>query len=135
MDRDEAMRLLEGGHDGVQEWNQRRTDGEEIPSLEGADCPLLLVNANFSGTNLRGARLGHVDLRAADLTSADLSHADLRVASLNHAKLKHANLDHANPARNWSAPARLGMDSTNLDVHDKEQVIGHQTASGPYPRR
>lgn len=37
MDRDEALRLLEGGPEGVAEWNRRREAGEEIPDL-GADC-------------------------------------------------------------------------------------------------
>jgi hypothetical protein len=36
MDRDEAMRLLKGGSEGVAEWNRRRKVGEEILSLAGA---------------------------------------------------------------------------------------------------
>jgi hypothetical protein len=37
VDRDEALRLLRGGEDGVREWNQRRRQGEEIPDLLRAD--------------------------------------------------------------------------------------------------
>src|SRR4051794_25292599 len=33
MDRDEAIRLLTGGRDGLHEWNQRRKQREEIPNL------------------------------------------------------------------------------------------------------
>ena len=36
MDRNEALRLLKGGSEGVAEWNRRRKAGEEIPDL-GAD--------------------------------------------------------------------------------------------------
>ena len=37
MDRDEALRLLRGGSEGIEEWNQRRRAGEAIPDLTGAD--------------------------------------------------------------------------------------------------
>ena len=37
MDRDEALKLLRGGEDGVKEWNRRRKKGEAIPILSGAD--------------------------------------------------------------------------------------------------
>ncbi len=37
MDRDEALRLLRGGPEGIDEWNRRREADAEIPDL-GADC-------------------------------------------------------------------------------------------------
>jgi hypothetical protein len=66
MDRDEALRLLKGGSEGVAEWNRRRKVGEEIPPLREAD--------------LRGANLIRADLRGAVLVDADLRGADLRGA-------------------------------------------------------
>jgi hypothetical protein len=36
MNRDEAIRLLKGGEEGVGEWNRRREDGETIPTLAKA---------------------------------------------------------------------------------------------------
>jgi hypothetical protein len=37
MDRDEALRLLKGGEEGVKEWNRRREAGEAIPDLSHAN--------------------------------------------------------------------------------------------------
>ncbi len=37
MNRDEALKLLNGGADGIKEWNRRREAGEEIPELRDAD--------------------------------------------------------------------------------------------------
>ena len=37
MEREEAISLLRGGHEGVAEWNRRREAGEPIPDLSGAD--------------------------------------------------------------------------------------------------
>ena len=37
MDRDEALKVLGGGVDGVAEWYRRRGEGEEIPNLSGAE--------------------------------------------------------------------------------------------------
>ena len=37
MDRDEALRLLKGGPEGVAEWNRRRKAGEGISDLRKAD--------------------------------------------------------------------------------------------------
>lgn len=47
MTRDEGIKLLKGGKEGVAEWNRRRVAGEDIPELSGA---------NVSGANVSGAR-------------------------------------------------------------------------------
>ncbi len=69
MDRDQALKLLKGGEDGVEEWNRRRGEGEEIPDLGEAN----LHEANLSGADLRGANLRDTNLRGADLLGANLS--------------------------------------------------------------
>src|SRR4051794_15432789 len=66
MDRDEAIRLLEGGPDGVREWNHRRMQAREIPNLRHAD----LTGADLNGAGLRHADLSHAYLRGADLSQA-----------------------------------------------------------------
>ena len=61
MDRDEALKLLKGGEEGIREWNQRRVSGVEIPDLSSADlhgddlCDANLCYANLRDANLHGA--------------------------------------------------------------------------------
>ena len=83
MDRDEAIKLLSSGQEGIAEWNQRRESGEGIPELG---------EVNLNGASLRGADLNETFLRGADLSSADLSEANLTRAYLNEANLVRANL-------------------------------------------
>jgi TIR domain/Pentapeptide repeats (8 copies) len=77
MDRNEALRLLKGGSEGVAEWNRRRKAGEEIPPLREAD--------------LRGAHLIRADLRGAHLGKADLGRAALGGADLDRARCRRTN--------------------------------------------
>ena len=96
MDRDEALRLLRGGQEGVLEWNHRISRGEETPNLHNA----FLINADLRGVDLRGAYLVGVilceaDLHHANLAGSLLSGADLRGADLRRAQLRHANLNKA----------------------------------------
>jgi hypothetical protein len=83
MDRDEAIKLLRGGQDGIAEWNQWRQAEEEMPDLSGAD---------LSGANLRQASLGLADLSRADLSGANLKRANLSRANLHRANLSEASL-------------------------------------------
>jgi hypothetical protein len=71
MERDEALKLLKGGVEGVREWNQRRERNEEIPDLSRAD----LGGAYLISADLRGADLGGAYLSRAHLGDADLSQA------------------------------------------------------------
>ena len=57
MDVEEALALLRGGREGIREWNRRRAEGEELPSLS---------EANLSGANLSGANLGQAESLGAD---------------------------------------------------------------------
>jgi hypothetical protein len=96
MDRDEALKLLDGGLDGVAEWNKRRGSGEKIPDLRGANLMMAkLGGANLRGANLRGADLGGADLSGADLREADLRDADFGGAYLGGANLRGADLGRA----------------------------------------
>ncbi len=88
MDRDEALKLLKGGEEGIREWNQRRDSGVDIPDLSVANLSV----ANLSGADLSGADLSDAILIHADLSGADLSGADLRDANLIRADLSVANL-------------------------------------------
>ena len=97
MDRDEALRLLKGGSDGVAEWNQRREAGEEIPDLRVADLEgANLTRANLTRANLTRANLTRADLEGVNLTRADLHGANLSGAFLEGADLSVADLHGAN---------------------------------------
>jgi uncharacterized protein YjbI with pentapeptide repeats len=96
MDRDEAIRLLRGGPDGVREWNERRGRGEEIPDLDGADLRMAhLIGAVLGRADLRGADLIGADLREAVLGRVDFRKAVLRGAVLGRATLNGADLRRA----------------------------------------
>ena len=102
MDRDEALKLLRGGEEGIAEWNRRRESGEELPNLMEAD--LIRANlsganltwADFSGANLTDAHLSGANLSEANLSGANLSGANFSEANLNAADLSRANLSGAN---------------------------------------
>jgi hypothetical protein len=118
MDRDEALKLLKGGEEGIREWNRRQTIGAN-PDLSGADHSgdhlngANLVYVNLSGHNLSDAILSYANLFGADLSGADLTNADLSVANLFGANLNAANLSGANlKAANLSAAYLHGADLT-----------------------
>jgi hypothetical protein len=116
MDRDEAIKLLKGGEEAIDEWNRRRKVGEEIPDMSGAELSgVLLSTANLSGANLREAQLiganftnvfrvppDQVDKAVARRQAASntiwrapvmiVAGADLRGAVLSNANLTGANL-------------------------------------------
>jgi uncharacterized protein YjbI with pentapeptide repeats len=100
MDRDEALRLLNGGPVGVEEWNRRRESGEVVPDLSGAD----LRGADLRGADLRDAKLrragfGEISVSASGIDWADQSTANrrkiaerFRRANLSWADLRGADL-------------------------------------------
>lgn len=92
MERDEALRLLKGGPDGITEWNRRRKDGEAIPDLTKAT----LANVNLTNVNLTGTILTDATLANATLTSAALAQADLRGADFTGTTLLNAQMNEAN---------------------------------------
>jgi hypothetical protein len=93
MDREEAIRLLGGGPEGVVEWNRRRGSGEAIPNLSGADFRKAnLGGVDLSGAIIRGAILSEADLSGAILYKADLTFSKLGVANLRGAELSLAKL-------------------------------------------
>jgi hypothetical protein len=91
MDRDEAIKLLSGGLDGVAEWNRRSEAGEVTPDLSVANLRgVNLIMANLRGADLSQANLRRANLSQADLSGADLSHVNLRVANFSQANLSGA---------------------------------------------
>jgi uncharacterized protein YjbI with pentapeptide repeats len=97
VDRDEALKLLRGGPEGVEEWNRRRSASDVFGDLAGIDLSGAHVNkaGRITGAVLRKAVLSQVNLRGADLTEADLTEADLRGADLLKANLCGATLEGA----------------------------------------
>ena len=95
MDREEALRLLKGGEEGVAKWNERRADGEQIADLSNAN----LSNARLIGADISGATLIRADISYADLSNANLSNARLNGADISGANLSEANLSDAELVR------------------------------------
>ena len=63
MDRDDALRLLRQGREGVKRWNEWREKNRDIAvDLSGVD---------LSGCDLQSALLDGVDLSRANLEAAD----------------------------------------------------------------
>ena len=128
MDRDEALRLLGGGKEGVREWNRRRAAGEDIPDFAGADLHGVILSeadlsraklrgADLRGTSLRGAVLGRAVLSKAKLSEADLGGADLRGANLIEADLSRVNLGGADLSGAYLTSADLrGADLGGADL-------------------
>lgn len=82
---------------GVEEWNQWRSENPEIePDLADVDLSgLKLSNANLSDTDLRRSTLKKTDFRGANLVRADLRAANIKKAGFNLAKLREANFSEA----------------------------------------
>jgi uncharacterized protein YjbI with pentapeptide repeats len=122
MDRNQALRLLKGGPEGIAEWNRRRARDDDIPSLLDADLAGAdLSEVDLSAANLRGANLHGTDLRAATLHSADLSEAQLTGADLSRADLSRAILSAANLYAANLSGANLGgaiLREANLNTAD-----------------
>lgn len=144
MDREEAIRLLKGGIEGVREFNRRRDDGEELPSLEDADLEnqqlsfydrntrevvavnlsgARLVDAKLSGVNLHGANLSRADFSNANLSGANLSGANLSRSFLG-ANLSGADLEQANLSDASLADANLSAAFLNLSKLNGANVRG-----------
>ena len=119
MDREEAVRLLRGGRNGIREWNERRERGEDIPDLRNVD----LAGANLCNANLRNADLSHADLNHTNLSytcfiDASLRHAELSLADLLRARLTRANLHGAKLLGTNLSDANLdGVSLTDATCH------------------
>src|SRR5688572_21218110 len=73
----------------VEEWNNWRSQSDEVPNLASADLSNL---GRLHGINLSKANLQYSVLSGSDLTDADLHGADLTKATLNKVVLKGADL-------------------------------------------
>jgi uncharacterized protein YjbI with pentapeptide repeats len=142
MDRDEAMRLLQGGPDGVREWDRRRErEPDEIPDLSDANLHLAdLSGAQLIGAHLSGADLSEADLIGAHLSGAHLFGAHLIGAVLIGADLREADLSEASMVRvdlsgaklrdcrifgisAWSIATDEATEQANLIISDDDEPI------------
>ena len=80
MTRDEALALLRGGDEGLEQWRQRREDHPRTP-------------IDLSGVDLHGAELPHISFYGVNLEGADLSGANLAGSYFD--ELVRVNLDGA----------------------------------------
>jgi uncharacterized protein YjbI with pentapeptide repeats len=102
MDKEEAIRLLRGGPDGIEVWNVFRNEGGTVSGVCLArDGELYLyevdlTTADLAGVNLSDANLTDANLDGANLNGANLTGADLRAVALTDANLRNATLNGAN---------------------------------------
>lgn len=130
MTRDEAIKLLKGGREGIAEWNRRREAGDEVPDLSGVD----LSRAELRGVNFRSmlsledrklgysyVNLSEANLSCADLGDADFVQASLRKADLHGAFMQDAKLGGTN-IRNASLQhtVMIGANLTAADAQDAD---------------
>jgi uncharacterized protein YjbI with pentapeptide repeats len=125
MDRDEALKLLRGGDEGVGEWNRRRSAGEPIPDLSKSDISRAdLSRANLSGDDLIAAQFDGADLSGANLCAAELIGTDLSGANLRAAELIGANLMQSNLRGAKLIEANLnGADLREADLFAAELIL------------
>jgi hypothetical protein len=99
MDRDEAIRLLRGGPDGVREWDERRGRGEEIPDLCRADLVVAVLVV--------------ADLRRADLVVAVLFRTDLGSARCGGTRFGDVDLSKVEGLESIEhlGPSTIGVDT------------------------
>jgi TIR domain/Pentapeptide repeats (8 copies) len=121
MDRDEALKLLTGGKEGIRAWNDHRKKGGEIPSLAGAD----LTRADLTGADLTEAKLTRAVLSEARLTGADLTWTDLTGADLIWTDLTAASFAFTTFG-NLDLSRTRGLDKV---VHDAPSTVGMDTIS------
>jgi len=99
--KQEALKLLRGGPEGIKQWNMRLAAGGFITDLSEVDLSNAdLVGVIFRGVDLRGtnfsnAKLAKTNFSETELSGANLSEADLRGADLRKADLRNANLRNA----------------------------------------
>ena len=143
MDRDEALRLLQGEQIG--EWNWRlKTFGLEIPDLDGAVFNVtnlhraILDRANLEGAILAGSILVEAQLVGANLHRAILDRANLEGTNLEGANLIEASLDWVNLARanlvgaNLHRAGLIGANLARANLHrailDRSNLAGANLA-------
>jgi hypothetical protein len=122
VNRDEALKLLKGGEEGIKEWNRRREKGEEIPNLNEAN----LSAADLSGADLRGAHLREADLSGDELIGTHLSEAELSKANLFGTDLRGAYISGADLSEaNLSGADLRGADLSIADLSGADLSGAH----------
>ncbi|MCP4686169.1 MAG: toll/interleukin-1 receptor domain-containing protein [bacterium] len=96
MTREEALKLLRGGPEGISEWNRRRKADEDVPDMSGSRLRnLRLCKADLSGMDLGKGSISGADLSWANLHGSNLHRTNIRYADLTGTDLSHAFLNHA----------------------------------------
>ncbi|HNO79723.1 MAG TPA: pentapeptide repeat-containing protein [Phycisphaerae bacterium] len=112
MDRDEALKLLTGGREGIREWNNwRKSNPNELPPD--------LHNVDLKGCDLVTANLRRVSFLKADLSGADLTGADLHLANFQGARLNGATLSLAILDGTDLREADLSKANVSFVTHDQ----------------
>lgn len=108
MTKDEMVRLLKSGEDGIEQWNNFRKDWaqrvsrpiESLPDLSGADLSdVVFGDVSLHGVNFSNANLSNSDLRIPNISGANFYGANLEGANLSGQKLIYFNFESANLRR------------------------------------
>ncbi|MEW5922436.1 MAG: toll/interleukin-1 receptor domain-containing protein [Candidatus Zixiibacteriota bacterium] len=92
MDREEALKLLRGGKEGIDKWNWARMHvgkNDSLFDLSGVD----LGDTFLRKANLRCINFADANLRSTNMIGANLSNSNLMGVNLKNADLLDANLD------------------------------------------
>lgn len=126
MDREEALKLLKGGPEGVAKWNAWREANatsatrEPLPDLSKAD----LSRAYLRGANLKDMKLSEAYLVDADLHEASLIRADLFNANLAYSNLEGADLSYAKLPQAYLVSVKLRRANLSLAVLSRADLSG-----------
>jgi hypothetical protein len=124
MDRDEAIKLLWRGPEGVNEWNRWRESREPMPDLSAVNLfKAILTGANLSEVNLSGATLIGAILDGANLSEAklvgtNLSGTRVRTANFHRARCSltaFANID-LSETKELESILHLGPSTVGIDT-------------------
>ena len=113
LDRENALRILLSGYNGVFLFNLYRNRKGELPNLSGA----WLANSNLASVNLAGADLSRSNLAGTDLSRSNLAHAQLARSNFVRANLVGAKLANASVVwANLNEAKVAGADLAEADL-------------------
>ena len=127
------QRHIEWLLEGVEAWNRRREQEDFRPDFSGADLrdaklryadflQANLTNAVLIKADLRDATISNTDLRDADFSFTNLSGANLLNANLSGADLRQADLSGANLS--YSEPWKAELYSPSTDNGTIQSAAG-----------
>lgn len=127
MTREEALRLLRGGAEGIATWNGLQSDEVAECNISRSDLrhvdlsTAILRKANLGNSNLSMANLTDADLSGAVLSNVDFTNANLTGAILQGARVNKANFSVANlTSTDFSGATLMYCNLSGADLTDAD---------------